>query len=162
MTTIVSAPGDLIVATIDEVGVRLVGIEVTKAPYFVDVPSATPCIVVYLSAARGYETVHHDAEIARTRSREDLAAEAEEAQRDGPPKLSNLGRMGVTITDDVGTEYEPSGFRMVGDGIGWDDMRVYAPAPPSTALTLHLDFTVDGESTESSCEIALTVRRGIT
>lgn len=158
MTTIVSAPGNLIVATIDKVDVRLAGIEVTKAPRFVDVPSATPCIVVYLSAARGYETVSHDAEIARTRSYEDLAAEAEEAQKDGPPKLSNLGRVGVTITDDLGTQYEPAGFRMVGDGIGWDDMRVCTPAPPSAALTLHLDFTVDSELTGNSCDVALTAR----
>lgn len=158
MTTIVRAPGNLIVATINGVDVRLAGIEVTKAALFVDAPSGTPCIVIYLSAARGYETVRHDAEIAQTRSREDLAAEAEEAQKDGPPKLSNLGRVGVTITDDVGAHYEPSGFRMVGDGIGWDDMRVYTPAPTSTAATLHLDFTVDGKSTERYCDVALTAR----
>ncbi|BBE22214.1 hypothetical protein MN0502_10970 [Arthrobacter sp. MN05-02] len=158
MTSIVSASGTLIVATIEKVNVRLAGIEVTNAPLHVDVPSGTPCVVVYLSAARGYETVTHDGEIARTRSLEDLAAEAEEAQKDGPPKISNLSRVGVTITDDEGTQYEPSGFRMVGDGTGWDDMLVYTPAPPSAATTLHLDFTVDGESTDSRCEVALTAR----
>jgi hypothetical protein len=158
MTTIVRAPGNLIVATIEEVDVRLAGVDVTKAPLHVDVPSGTPCVVVYLSAARGYETVRHDGEIAQTRSLEDLAAEAKEAQKDGPPKLSNLSRVGITITDDEGTQYEPSGFRMVGDGLGWDDMRVYTPAPPSAAATLHLDFTVDSESTNSRCDIALTAR----
>lgn len=158
MTSIISAPGSLIVATIEKVDVRLAGIEVTNAPLDVDVPSGTPCVVVYLSAARGYETVTHDGEIARTRSLEDLAAEAEEAQKDGPPKLSNLSRVGVTITDDEGTQYEPCGFRMVGDGTGWDDMRVYTPAPSSAATTLHLDFTVDGESTDSRCDVALTAR----
>jgi hypothetical protein len=158
MTTIVRAPGNLIVATIEKVDVRLAGIDVTKAPLHVGVPSGTPCVVVYLSAARGYETVSHDAEIAQTRSLEDLAAEAEEAQKDGPPKLSNLSRVGITITDDEGTQYEPSGFRMVGDGLGWDDMRVYTPAPPSAAASLCLDFTVDGESTNSRCDVALTAR----
>lgn len=156
MTTIIRAPGNLIVATIEKVDIRLAGVDVTKAPLHVDVLSDTPCVVVYLSAARGYETVSHDAEIAQTQSREDLAAGAEEAEKDGPPKLSNLDRVGVTITDDEGTQYEPSGFRMVGDGIGWDDMRVYTPAPPSAATTLHLDFTVDGESTNSSCDVALS------
>ena len=158
MTTIVRAPGNLIVATIGKVDVRLAGIDVTKAPQHVDVPSGTPCVVVYLSAARGYETVSHDAEIAQTRSLEDLAAEAVEAQKDGPPKLSNLSRVGITITDDQGTRYEPSGFRMIGDGIGWDDMRVYTPTPTSAAMTLHLDFTVDGKSTERYCDVALTAR----
>ncbi|MEG9250005.1 hypothetical protein V6S67_18090 [Arthrobacter sp. Soc17.1.1.1] len=156
MTSIVRAPGNLIVATIEKVDVRFAGVDVTKAPLHVDVPLGTPCVVVYLSAVRGYETVSHDAEIAQTRSREDLAAEAEEAQNDGPPKLSNLDTVGVTITDDEGTQYEPSGFRMVGDGLGWDDMRVYTPAPPSAAATLHLDFTVDGESTNSGCDVALS------
>ena len=156
MTTIVRAPGNLIVATIGKVDVRLAGIDVTKAPLHVDVASGAPCVVVYLSAVRGYETVNHDAEIAQTRSLEDLAAEAEEAQKDGPPKLSNLSRVGVIVTDDEGTQYEPSGFRMVGDGLGWDDMRVYTPAPPSAAATLHLDFTVDGESTDGRCDVAIT------
>jgi hypothetical protein len=158
MTSIVSAPGTLIVAIIEKVDVRLAGIEVTNAPLHVDVPSSTPCLVVYLSAARGYETVSHDAEIARTQSLEELAAQAEEAQKDGPPKVSNLSRVGVTITDDKGTQYEPSGFRMVGDGTGWDDMRVYTPAPPSAATTLHLDFTIDGDSTDSRCVLALSAR----
>jgi hypothetical protein len=158
MTTIVRAPGNLIVATIEKVNVRLAGIDVTKAPLHVDVPSGTFCVVVYLSAVRGYETVRHDGQIAQTRSLEDLAAEAEEAQKDGPPKLSNLSRVDVTMTDDEGTQYEPSGFRMMGDGIGWDDMRVYTPAPPSAAATLRLDFTVDGESTNSRCDVSLTAR----
>ncbi|KNC19060.1 hypothetical protein AC792_07980 [Arthrobacter sp. RIT-PI-e] len=114
--------------------------------------------MVYLSAARGYETVSHDAQIAQTRTLEDLATEALEAQKDGPPKLSNLSRVGITITDDQGTQYEPSGFRMIGDGIGWDDMRVYTPAPPSHAAMLHLDFTVDGDSTSRSCDVDLTTR----
>lgn len=157
MTTIVRAPGNLIVATIDKVDVRFAGVDVTTAPLHVDVLSGTPCVVAYLSAARGYETVSRDSEVAQTQSLEDLAAEAAEAQKDGPPKLSNLSRVSVTITDDEGTQYEPSGFRMVGDGIGWDDMRVYTPAPPSAAATLHLDFTVDGESTNSRCDVALTV-----
>lgn len=158
MTTIVRAPGNLIVATIETVNVRLAGIDVAKAPLHVDVSSGTPCVIVYLSAARGYETVSHDGKTAQTRSIEDLAAEAEESQKDGPPKVSNLSRVGVTITDDAGTQYKPSGFRMVGDGLGWDDMRVYTPAPPSAAATLHLDFTVDGESTDSSCDVALSTR----
>lgn len=158
MTTIVRAPGNLIVATVEKVDVRLAGIDVTKAPLYVDVPAGSPCVVVYLSAVRGYETVSHDGEIAQTRSLEDLATEAEEAQKDGPPKLSNLSRINITMTDDEGTPYEPSGFRMVGDGTSWDDMRVYTPAPPSSAATLHLDFTIDGQSTNSSCDVDLTVR----
>ncbi|KNC19980.1 hypothetical protein AC792_03025 [Arthrobacter sp. RIT-PI-e] len=114
--------------------------------------------MVYFSAARGYETVSHDAEMAQTRSFEDLVAEAVEAQKDGPPKLSNLSRVAATLTDDEGTQYEPSGFRMVGDGTGWDDMRVYTPAPPSHAVMLHLDFTIDGDSTGRSCDVDLTAR----
>ncbi len=110
MTAIVRAPGNLIVVTIGQVDIRLAGIDVTKAPLFVDVPSGTPCKVVHLSTARGYETVSHDGELTQTRSLEDLAAQAEEAQKDGPATPSNFCRVGVTITDDVGTQYEPSGF----------------------------------------------------
>jgi hypothetical protein len=157
MTIVVRAPGNLLVATLGNIRVRLAGVEVTKAPSFVDVAAKTPCVVVYLSAVRGYETVRHD-EIAYDQDPQSHAADDEEAKLSSPPKLSNLGRVSITITDDLGGSYEPAGFRMVGDGIGWDDMRVFVPAPPSTASTLHLDFTVDGRSTERCCDVAISVR----
>jgi hypothetical protein len=156
MTLVVRAPGNLIVATLEDIRVRLAGVEVTKAPLFVDVSSKTPCVVVYLSAVRGYETVRHD-EIAHDQDPDLHAAQDEGANLNGPPKFSNLERVSITITDDLDGGYEPAGFRMVGDGSGWDDMRAFVPAPPSTATILHLDFTVDGRSTEKYCDVAITI-----
>jgi hypothetical protein len=155
MTVAVRAPGSLVVATLDDIRVRLAGVEISKAPSFVDVASKTPCVVVYLSAVSGYETARHD-EIAYSQDSPNDTDEDKEAPLSGPPKLSNLGRVSISITDDVGGSYEPAGFRMVGDGYGWDDMRVFVPAPPSTATTLHLDFAVDGRSTENYCDVAVT------
>jgi hypothetical protein len=156
MATVVRAPGNLIVATMGEIRLRLAGVEVAKAPLFVDAPSKTPCVVVYLSAVRGDETVLHD-EIAHSRHPQN-DADDEEAPLTGPPQLSNLERVGIIITDDVGGSYRPAGFRLVGDGHGWDDMRVYCPAPASTATILHRDIVVDGQSTERSCDVAREAR----
>jgi len=154
MATIVSAPPDLVVATSDGVGVRFIGIDLVATSW-----DGKSGMRVNLAAVRGAETGRRDSRFHA--AREHWARELTEHGKDaaGPPPtmpaVPVFDRVTVTITDDVGTEYECVAGQVAGDGTDWDAAWVYGPRPPGTATRLRLDFVLDGAPTGHVCLLSL-------
>jgi hypothetical protein len=160
MTTIVSAPGDLIVATSDGIDVRFVGLELnaefTPSRGY---PEGSKGVRIRLEGVRGHETQWRDAQYldAREAWAERLKSQGRETAGDPPtmPGVPVLERVRVIVTDDIGTNYQWTAGEVAGDGTEWDASWVYAPTPPQGARSLKLRFTLDGELTAKECEVRL-------
>lgn len=160
MMTVVSAPGDLVVATIDGVGVRFAGIEsIGDAPVVSADWLGREGIRLYFQGIRSHETRQRD-----FRYEEQLVQRGNLRDRDGaqavgdPPAMPGqlvLGTVGAVISDDVGTTYRMDAGQVAGSGSEWEATWVYLPEPPRTARILTLEFTLDGEPTGKTCQVRL-------
>ncbi|WP_104091899.1 hypothetical protein [Arthrobacter sp. GMC3] len=161
MTTIISAPGDLIIATSDGIDVRFAGIDPTfLLPPGVGESSEMQGVAVYIEGVPSLETrlrdQRHVQEIehwAELRKRHGTEAAGRFPIMPGEPVLS---RVKVRLTDDVGTEYRWVGGKVAGTGTEWDGCWGYAPEPPMSARLLNFEFTLDGEPTGKSCKVQLS------
>jgi hypothetical protein len=160
MTTIVFAPGDLIVATSDGIDVRFAGIELdadfSPRPGY---PRGGRGVRIRIEGIRGLETQRRDYEFldAREAWADRLRGQGRDAAGEPPnmPGVPVLRRVKAIVTDDVGTEYQLAAGQVAGDGTEWDGSWVYAPSPPEAALTLKFRFTLDGEPTGKECAVRL-------
>jgi hypothetical protein len=160
MTTIVSAPGDLIVATSDGIDVRFVGIEInadfSPSPGY---PRGGRGVLIRLEGVRGLETQRRDYEFLDAREvwADRLKGQERDAAADPPtmPGVHVLDRVQAMVTDDVGTMYQLAAGQVAGDGTEWDASWVYAPAPPPAAQILRLRFMLDSDLTGKECEVRL-------
>lgn len=160
MTTIVSAPGDLIIATSDGIDVRFAGIEPTfRFPVGVGPVTGSGGITVYFEGVTSRETLdrdnHHLEKIEQWAAR----GKSHGTDAAGPypimPGVPVLERVKVRISDDVGTDYRWVGGKLAGTGTEWEGCWGYAPEPPKDARFLTLDFTLDDELTGKRCQLQL-------
>ncbi len=160
MMTIVSAPGDLIVATNDGVGVRFGGIEsISDVPVISAEWLGKTGIRLYFQGIRSEDTIQrdirHDEEMLQwVNLRKSAGAEATGDAPAMPGQLV-LGSVGVNISDDIGTSYRMSTGQVAGSGSNWEATWVYLPEPPSGAQLLTLEFTLDDEPTGTTCHVKL-------
>jgi len=135
MPTIISAPAHLVIGTSDGVRVRFAGLE-TGVAYSPAVGQSYggEGLLVELAGVRGPETQVRDARFLA--ERDDWARRRKE---DGPeaagpppvmPGVTVLERIGVLVTDDVGTVYELASRQVAGDGTEWEARMIYSPAVP--------------------------------
>lgn len=160
MASIVSAPGDLVIAASDGIDIRFAGIRVDiDLPPHIDSPSSGRGIRISLEGVRGSETRQRDVRFEAAR----LAwVEGRKAHESGgaedPPRMPGalvLDRVGVRVTDDIGTQYRWAGGQVAGDGTDWEASWFHSPTPPEAAQTLHLSFTLDGQPTGKECRVRL-------
>jgi len=154
MASIASAPSDLIVATSDGIRIRFVGMELDATSW-----DGNAGLEVRLQGVRGAETSRRDAEfrVALDAWARRLTERGKDAAGEAPtmPGVRVLDRVKVSITDDVGTEYQLVAGQAAGDGTDWDAAWIYAPRPPATAAHLYLRFTLDGHPTGIECALSL-------
>lgn len=160
MMTVVSAPGDLVVATNDGVGVRFVGVEsIAEASVVSAEWLGRKGIRLYLQGIRSHETRQRD-----FRYEEQMEQWGSLGNRDGaeaagdPPVMPGqlvLGPVGAVISDDVGTTYQMSTGQVAGSGTEWEATWVYISEPPQAARLLTLEFTLDDVPTGKACQIRL-------
>ncbi|MGL3806133.1 hypothetical protein ACSYDW_08560 [Paeniglutamicibacter sp. R2-26] len=159
MMTVVSAPGDLVVATNDGVEVRFAGIEsIAQVPVVSAEWLGRKGIRLYFQGIRSHETRQRD-----FRHEEQMVQWVNLRKRDGeeagdPPVMPGqlvLGPVGAVISDDVGTTYQMSTGQVAGNATEWEATWVYLPEPPETARILTLEFTLDGEPTGKACQVRL-------
>ena len=158
MTTIVSAPGNLIIATGDGLQVQFGGVEIP-----VEVPAGARSgpgeqgIKVNLQVVRCLETQRRDQafdtemELWGTL----LAAQGREAVGP-PPSMSGavaLNAVRIEIFDDAGDTYRYVAGQVAGTGTEWDGSFIYVPAPPPNIRHLNLEFSLNGVPTGKSCRI---------
>lgn len=158
--TVISAPGDLVVATNDGVDVRFAGIE-----SIADVPIdsagwlGSEGIKIYFQGIRSHETWQRDVryEEQLTQWADMRKRKGEEAAGDAPsmPGQLILGPVGAVISDDVGTNYRLTSGQVAGSATEWESTWVYLPNPPRAARFLTLEFTVDDEPTGKTCTVRL-------
>lgn len=159
MTTIVWAPGDLIVASHEGVDVRLAGVELTP-----DVSEFGPShgergIRVSLAAIRNLETQRLD--ILHAEEFEAWAAEQTLHCKDSagpPPRMPGqvvLSAVRPVITDNHDTDYRYVGGQWAGTGTQWDGSSIFLPEPPHEVRHLNIEFTLNGELTGKSCRVQL-------
>ncbi|MCC3265704.1 hypothetical protein [Arthrobacter gengyunqii] len=159
MTTIVAAPGDLIIGVSDGVSVRFAGINVEARQPPMASPDGDSCIQIMLEGVNDLEVRRRNQQHAR-----DEAAWVERRRELGtqnagryPPLPGDavLQRVRARVTDDLGTSYHWIGGHTSGTGSEWDSSWFYFPAPPRTASLLTLTFTLDDEPTGKECVIRL-------
>ena len=158
MPTIVSAPGDLVVATVDGIDVRFGAMNIGELPPGLE--QYGQGLTVRLYGARGPETMRRDnvfmkALYAWAETRHDSGSET----RDPPaqmPGAAVLGRVQAQITDDVGTGYRWVGSRTAGTGTDWEGSWSFIPEPPPGAAVLVLAFTLDGTPTGRDIRMRLS------
>ncbi|KUG56291.1 hypothetical protein AVL61_16745 [Kocuria rosea subsp. polaris] len=160
MTSIVSAPADLVVATSDDIKVRFAGADLTAVlPAHVQALPGAVGVRVMVSGARGPETMDRDNKFESARlawyQQRKSGEPAREESAPTMPGVLVLERVGALLRDDVGTEYRPVAGQIGGDGTEWEGSWTYLPHPPEAARTLWLEFTLDGEPTGKECEIRI-------
>jgi hypothetical protein len=159
MISVITAPGDLVVARSHGIDVRFGGVEVTSAV------SGNPTsmkpeagLLVRLEGVRNQETKRRDQSFL-----EALHQWVEMRKKHGPesagdvpimPGVLALEPIGTIISDDSGTEYRCVSGQIAGDGTEWSASWAFLPAPPQHAR-LRLQFTIDGEPTGMDCQIAI-------
>jgi len=160
MTTIVYAPGDLIVATSDGIDVRFVGIEINaEFPSSPAYPRGGTGVLIRLEGVRGLETQRRDYQFldAREAWADRLKGRGREAAGDPPtmPGVHVLERVKAIVTDDVDTQYQLAAGQVAGDGTEWDASWGYAPTSPPSAGILRILFMLDSELKGKECEVRL-------
>lgn len=160
MTSIVWAPGDLIVATHEGVEVRFAGVEITSeaAGYMGRLPGER-VIKVHLAGVTSAVTMDLDNSHLRA-----LEAWGEERKLHGadsvgrPPVMPGdavLSAVKAIVTDNHDTEYGWVAGRVAGTGSEWDSSWMFAPEPPEGVKHLTIEFTLNGELTGKSCRVQL-------
>ena len=160
MTSIVSAPADMVVATSDDIKVRFAGADLTaELPAHVQAPPGAVGVRIRVSGARGPQTMQRDSEFESARlawyQRRQDGGPAWEESAPTMPGVLVLERVGVLLRDDLGTEYRSVAGQVGGDGTEWEGSWTYLPHPPEAARTLWLEFTLDGDLTGKECEIRI-------
>jgi hypothetical protein len=160
MTEVISAPGDLIVATSDGVDVRFAGLELTAdVPGHVQVQPGERAIKINLEAIRCLVTaqrdqIYNEAMLEWVERRKSQGAESA-----GPvpimPGVLAFEPVDLQITDDCGTDYRFVSGQAAGDGTEWSASRTYLPEPPRQANILSLVFMLHGSPTGKSCKIQI-------
>lgn len=158
MTTIVSAPGNLIIATSDGLKGQFGGVETP-----VEVPAGSRSVPgeqgirVCLQAARCLETQRRDQDFdtgMELRARQ-LTSQGKEAAG-LPPARSGavvLNAVKIEISDDVGGTCRYVAGQVSGTGTAWDGSFVYVPAPPMNVKHLNIEVSLDGVPTGMCCRI---------
>ena len=160
MTSIVSAPADLVVATSDDIKVRFAGIDLAAdVPAHVQAPPGALGVRVMVSGFRGPKTVdrdneYHAARLAWYQRRKSGESDSKESVPTMPGVLV-LDRVKALLRDDLGTEYRSVAGQIGGDGTEWEGSWTYLPQPPEAARALWLEFTLDGEPTGKDCEFRI-------
>lgn len=160
MTSIVWAPGDLIIATSQGVDVRFAGVEIST-----DLPErrwplpGERGIRVHLSGVRSGATAELDGAYGTA-----LAAWEEQRTAQGhdgadrPPIMPGevvLTPVQAVITDNRDTNYRRMAGRVAGSGTEWDAFWVFTPEPPAGLKHLTIEFTLHGELTGRSVRVQL-------
>lgn len=160
MTSIVWAPGDLIIASNQGVDVRFAGVEIiTDIPQHVGLVPGGRVIRVHLTAIRGRATLELDdgyGTAVEAWAAERAAQGRESAGR--PPIMPGdvvLTPVQALITDNHDTEYRRVGGRAAGAGSEWDASWVFAPEPPAGVKHLTIEFTLHGGLTGRSVRVQL-------
>ncbi|RAM37212.1 hypothetical protein [Arthrobacter globiformis] len=160
MTTVVSAPGDLVVATSDGIDVRFAGMELTESlPAGVKARPGERGIKVRLEGVQGPETQQRDHQFTEAivdwvEQREKRGAESA-GQPPTMPGVLVLEPVQLRISDDFGTEYECVAGQIAGDGTEWSASWMYLPEPPKHVRSINLVFTLHGAPTGKDCQIRL-------
>lgn len=160
MTSIVFAPGDLIIATSDGIDVRFAGINLgVRVPHHALNLEGTRGVQVKLEGVRGFQTQQRDQqhESAILAWAERLKAHGRGNAGPAPtmPAVPVLDRVRSLVTDDVGTDYKLAAGQVAGSGTDWDASWIYSPEPPDAARILTLRFTLDGSPTGKECKVSL-------
>lgn len=160
MTSIVWAPGDLIIATNRGVDVRFAGVEIIE-----DVPEhmwrvpGERGIRVHLTGVRGPATMEFDAGYGQ--ALEAWTVERTAKGKDGvgrPPLMPAdvvLTPVQAVISDNHDTEYRRVAGKVSGTGSEWDASWVFVPEPPAGLKHLTIEFTLHGELTGKSVRAQL-------
>lgn len=160
MTTIVWAPGDLIVATHEGVDVRFAGVELTSdVSEFLGATPGERGIRVSLAGIPNLETQRLG--ILYGAAFEAWAAELElrgKTNAGPPPPMPGqvvLSAVKPVISDNYDTEYCCVTGQWAGTGTEWDGSKTYLPEPPEGVKHLTIEFTLNGELTGKSCRVQL-------
>ena len=157
MGSIVSAPADLVIATSDGIDVHFAGIDLDASlSAQAQEPPGGNGVRISLAAVRGEETMRRDgqfqaARLAWAQRRQDQVTEEEPVPL--MPGFSVLDRVGVVLSDELGTEYRLVAGQAAGDGTEWESAWEFVPQPSEVSGTLRLQFTLDGAPTGKTCEV---------
>ncbi|MGO2541166.1 MAG: hypothetical protein ACTH8J_08460 [Specibacter sp.] len=160
MTTIVWAPGDLIVASNEGIDVRLAGVSLVRdVPEHLGATGGERGVRIGLEAPRNLETQRRD--IAHLQEVEAWVAEQKlhgKGKAGPPPTMPGqavLSAVKADITDNHDTVYRCVAGRWAGTGTEWDGSWTFLPEPPAGVKHLTIEFTVNGELTGKSCRVQL-------
>jgi hypothetical protein len=158
MTTIVSAPGNLIVATNDGLKVQFGGVETP-----VEVPAGARSVPgeqgirVYLQVIRCLETQRRDQAFDTEMELWGTLLTSQGKESAGPPPSMPgavaLNTVRIELSDDAGGTYRYVAGQVAGTGTEWDGSFVYVPIPPTNVRHLNLEFSLDGVPTGKSCRV---------
>lgn len=160
MTTIIWAPGDLIIASNEGVDVRLAGVDITQdIPFYLDQVPGECGIRVNLAGVTSRETMELGAAYIQALEawHEEIKARGQESVG-RPPVMPGdvvLSAVKPVITDNHDTDYRLVADRVAGSGSEWDASWVFVPEPPSGVNHLTIEFTVNDEPTGKSCRVQL-------
>jgi hypothetical protein len=160
MAVIISAPGDLVVATSNGIDVRFAGIDLAASDIqLTSDDQGGSGVRIKFECVRTQETYRRHLLFLQAREEwaEQLRTQGKDAAGAAPtmPGVPVLSRVKALLTDNLGTEYRLTGGQIAGDGTEWEASWDYSPAPPKVAQTLKLHFTLDGETTGKECEVRL-------
>ncbi|MFF1254460.1 hypothetical protein ACFVYC_18470 [Pseudarthrobacter sp. NPDC058329] len=160
MMKVISAPGDLVVATSGGIHVRFAGVESTDhLPSVREVKPGDRGLKVSLEGIRGPETQRRDAAFVEARQNWADQLRTNGAESAGPaptmPGVVVLQPIQVDIKDDAGTEYRFVAGQAAGDGTEWSASWTYLPEPPENARNLYLEFSLQEGQNRCKSQIKL-------
>ncbi|WP_146073212.1 hypothetical protein [Arthrobacter sp. N199823] len=160
MTTIVWAPGDLVVASNEGIDVRFAGVEITaEIPEHIQRAPGERGIRVHLACVTSPATMELHVNYMKA-----LEAWGEQREMHGSDKVGRppvmpgdvvLSAVKANITDNHDTEYLLVAGRVAGTGSEWDGSWVFVPEPPVGVKHLTIEVTLNGELTGKSCRVQL-------
>ncbi len=160
MTTIVWAPGDLVIANSEGVDIRFAGVEITAdIPHYKGQPAGERGILVRLACVTGPVTtkLHSDHGLAMHQWGEKRKAGGAEAA--GPPPVmpgeTILKIVRPVVNDNHDTDYRWVAAQFAGTGTEWDGRWAFVPEPPAGVKHLNIEFTVAGALTGKSVRVQL-------
>ncbi|MDJ0313456.1 hypothetical protein [Arthrobacter sp. H35-D1] len=160
MTSIVWAPGDLIVATNDGVDVRFAGVEITPdVPAFLGRVPGERGIRVQLAGVTSAETMELDSAYLSEMEAWGRGLKLHGKDSAGRPPVmpgeTVLSAVKAVITDNHDTDYHCVAGQVAGTGSEWDGSWVFVPEPPEQVNHITIEFTLKGEPTGKSCRVQL-------
>jgi hypothetical protein len=160
MTRVISAPGDLVVASSDGIDVRFAGFEFTsRLPGSVRAMPGDRGLKINVEGVRGLETQRRDVayDVASLKWAEQWRAHG--AVSAGPPPTMPgvlvLQPIQLDVKDEAGTEYRFVEHQAGGSGTEWSASWIFLPEPPENARNLYLEFSLRGAQSRSQCQIQL-------